>query len=147
MEGSLAQSGNARAEGKRSNLNVLNFCVCLLEAAGDGQAWNPARSGGAAELFFLDGGNDRSFVHQGNGRVAAKGPDAEGEHRLSVPRSSISFEAKQAQNRTWKPALSANSPGDQRALHPATDWPGKRHSPGSGGSWSKAREFGRLHDP
>src|SRR5689334_1876886 len=105
VKASLAESGDARAEGKRSNLDVLNCCVCLLEAAGDSQARNSAGAGGTAELFFFDGSDDGSFVHQDSGRIAAKGPDAEGKHRLSVPLFSSSFEEKQAQNRTWKPGL------------------------------------------
>ena len=94
MESSLSESGNARPEGKRGNLDVLDFRVRLLEAAGDRLTGNSAGSGGTAKFFFFDGGDNGIVVHQNNRGIAAKGPDAEGEHRLSVPRSSISFEKK-----------------------------------------------------
>ena len=45
----------------------------------------------------------------------AEGPDAEGKHRLSVPRFSSSFEEKQAQNRTRRPAPGGSFPRNRRA--------------------------------
>jgi hypothetical protein len=78
VKASLAESGNAGPKRKRSNLDVLGFCVGLLQAAGNPQARDSAGSGGAAEFFFFDGGDDGGLVHEDDGRIAAEGPDAEG---------------------------------------------------------------------
>ena len=82
MNSGLAQSGEARPERKRSDLDILDSCISLLKAANHGQTRNPPRTHGAAEFFLFDGSYDRSLVHQDDGGVTAEGPDAEGKHRV-----------------------------------------------------------------
>src|SRR5947208_8592359 len=82
MNSGLAQSGEARPERKRSDLDILDSCISLLKAANHGQTRNPPRTHGAAEFFLFDGSYDRSLVHQDDGGVTAEGPDDEGKHRV-----------------------------------------------------------------
>ena len=83
---SLAQGGDGETAGESGELYIGDLGVALLETAGDRKTGNPAHASRAAKLFFFNGGNDRIFVHKDGRRVAAKTPDAKGEHRVRVPR-------------------------------------------------------------
>src|SRR5215472_15654413 len=99
---SLAQSRKGKPAGESSELYIGDSRIALLEAAGNRHSGNAAHAGGTAEFFFFDGGYDGSVIHQNGRGVSAKGPDAKGKHRLSVPRFPKAGARKRVRNRAQR---------------------------------------------